>query len=298
MRILVTGATGTLGRAAVPALVKAGHEVRAMSREARRSADVEWAWADLAWGKGVRDAVRGVDAILHLATLARGDRRSGPIDVAGTRRLVEAARDEGVGHLAYVSVVGADHAPTGHLQDRLAAERLVMDSGLGWSVLRTTVFHQHLDRLLHGLAAFPAIPVDRTVPWQPVDTGEVAARLATLLSEGPSMKVSEYGGPRIVTTPELAGLWLEARNLRRLLVPARYPGRRYAAQRAGLFTTGALPGGRIGWREHLFPDPPAPSDDFAVEHTASPSSPATQPEIGNGLRVYGGDEGYQRQTRG
>jgi uncharacterized protein YbjT (DUF2867 family) len=297
MRILVTGASGTLGRAVVPTLVRTGYAVRALSREPHPGRDVEWVWGDLAWGKGVRDAVRDVDAIVHLATFARKGRRADSVDVAGTRALIDAAREAGVPHLVYASIVGTDQAPTGYLEDKLEAERLIRESGLGWTILRSTTYHQHLDGLLKELAGLPAFPVDRSLPWQPVCTSEVAACLAELLAAGPEQGVIEYGGPEILRMDELVKLWMEARNVRRFVLPVRFPGGRWAAQRAGWHTTDAKPTGRITWREHLSPPPPEPSDDFAAEHTASPTSPATQPDLDPNPRVYGGDEGYERPTR-
>ena len=69
MRVLVTGASGRLGRAVVPQLQAKGYDVRAMSRRSRSSTTgVEWVVADLATGAGVPDAVAGVDVILHLAS--------------------------------------------------------------------------------------------------------------------------------------------------------------------------------------------------------------------------------------
>ena len=161
MHILVTGATGTLGRAVLPALVRTGHSVRALSRASHPGQDVEWVWGDLAWGKGVHRAVRGVDAIIHLATLARKGHRPDSVDLAGTQWLLEAAGEADVPHLVYVSIVGADQAATGYLADKLEAERLVRESGIGWTILRSTTFHQHLEGLLQELAGYPAIPVDR-----------------------------------------------------------------------------------------------------------------------------------------
>ncbi|MEU4230558.1 NAD(P)H-binding protein [Nonomuraea sp. NPDC026600] len=297
MHILVTGATGTLGRAVVPALVRTGHSVRALSRESHPGQDVEWVWGDLAWGKGVHGAVRGVDAIIHLATSARKSHRADSVDIAGTQWLLDAATDAGVPHLVYVSIVGVDQAATGYLEDKLEAERLIRESGVGWTILRSTTFHQHLEELLHELAAYPAIPVDRSIPWQPVCTSEVAAYLIDLVAAGPERGVLEYGGPEVIGMDDVLKPWLQARHLRRLLLPMRYPGGRWAAQRAGWHTTDATPLGRISWRSHLFPDPPEPSDDFAIEHTASPTSPATQPDLDPNSHVYGGDEGYERPTR-
>ncbi|WP_188187761.1 SDR family oxidoreductase [Nonomuraea sp. SYSU D8015] len=297
MRILVTGATGTLGRALVPALVKAGHQVRALSRTKRESrGNVEWAWGDLFSGKGVDEAVQGVDAVAHLATSGRKGR--GAVDIPGTRLLIVAAREAGVGHLLLTSVVGADRAPVGYLRYKLEAERLVGESGLGWTVLRATPFHQWLNRRLRDFAALPVLPVDPTVLWQPVHAGEVAARAAELLRAGPLGAEVEFGGPQVLNTAELVRTWCHAQHLRRVCLSVHYPGRLYAAQRAGDLTTDATPKGEITWQDYLVPPPPVPSDDFASEHTASPTSPATQPEQDPDLHVYGGDEGYNRPTRG
>ncbi|MGP3912519.1 NAD(P)H-binding protein [Nonomuraea sp. NBC_00507] len=297
MRILVTGATGTLGRALVPALVKAGHQVRALSRTKRESrGNVEWMWGDLFSGHGVTEAVAGMEAIAHLATSGRKGR--GAVDIPGTRLLMMAARDAGVGHVLLTSMVGADRAPVGYLRYKLEAERLVEESGLGWTILRSTPFHQWLHQRLRDFSALPVLPVDPTVPWQPVHTGEVAARAADLLAGGPQGTEIEYGGPEVLDTAELTRTWLRAQHLRRACLPVRYPGRLYASMRADLLTTDATPKGEITWQDYLAPPPPVPSDDFASEHTASPTSPATQPEMDPDRHVYGGDEGYERPTRG
>jgi uncharacterized protein YbjT (DUF2867 family) len=294
MRILVTGATSMLGRAVVPALVRRGHQVRAMSRRERDGGDVTWVRGDLASGGGIVQAIRNCDAIVHLAT--HGRKGLEHADAPGTLALVSAAREARVSHLLHVSMVGADRVPTRLLRHTFEAERVIRGSGLGHTVLRTTHFHQWLDRLLRVLAGSPVLPVDRSLPWQPVDTAEVAARLAGLLADGPQGETLEFGGPQVLGTDELVRTWLRARGLRRLLLPVRYPGRMAAAQRAGELTTDATPLGRISWADYLSPPVPL-SDDFAVEHTASPTSPANQPEDDPDLRVYGGDEGYQRQTR-
>ncbi|MEV4172690.1 NAD(P)H-binding protein [Nonomuraea sp. NPDC049709] len=296
MRILVTGATGTLGGALVPALLKAGHEVRALSRTKREDrGNVEWMWGDLISGAGVKEAVDGVDAIAHLATSGRRGR--GAVDVPGTRTLLILARAAGVRHVLLTSMVGADRAVHGYLKDKLEAERLVTESGLDWTILRATPFHQWLHRRLRDFAALPVLPVDRSLPWQPVHTGEVATRAAALLSAGPAGREIEFGGPEVIDTGELVRTWLRASGLRRPCLSVRYPGRLYAAQRAGDLTTDAVPKGEISWHDYLLPPPPILSDDFASEHTASPTSPATQPEQDPDLRVYGGDEGYERPTR-
>lgn len=295
MRILVTGATGTLGRALVPVLLRAGHQVRALSRTRHESrGGVEWVWGDLAAGSGVAEAVGDVEAVAHLATSGRKGR--GHVDMAGTRTLVAAAREAGAAHVLLTSIVGADRAPGyGY---KLEAERLVRQSGLGWTIVRATQFHQWLDKLLRDVAGLPLLPVDRSLPWQPVHVNDVAARLAALLAGGPVDRVVEYGGPQVLHTEEVVRTWLDARHLRRMCLPVRYPGRTAAAQRAGAFTTDAEPTGEITWHDYLFPPPPVASDDFAEEHTASPTSPATQPERDPDRHVYGGDEGYERPTRG
>jgi uncharacterized protein YbjT (DUF2867 family) len=133
--ILITGGSGTLGRAVVERLLAAGHAVRVLSRRPRPAsvpAKAEWITGDLLVGDGLAGAVAGVAAVVHCAS----DPRRPRVDVDGTRKLIEAARAAGTPHLVDISIVGVDRVPYRYYQAKLAAERLIQASGLPWTILR------------------------------------------------------------------------------------------------------------------------------------------------------------------
>jgi uncharacterized protein YbjT (DUF2867 family) len=183
--ILVTGGTGTLGRLVVPLLRDAGCDVRVLSRGTHEAADgIHFMTGDLATGEGIEPAVAGINTIVHCAGAAKGDE-------VKTQNLVQAAVRVGTPYLVYISVVGADRIPIvsgidramfGYFGSKLAAERIVSESGLRWTTLRATQFHEALLMTAQQMAKLPVIPVPTGFQFQPVDAGEVAARLVELTS--------------------------------------------------------------------------------------------------------------------
>lgn len=187
--VLVTGATGVLGREVVRLLVARGVAVRGLSRRVRSGgAGVEWVVGDLVTGEGVAGAVAGVEVVVDCATTV------GRKDVAAVRTLVAEAGRAGVRHLLYVSIVGVDRVPIPYYRAKLACERVVRESGLGWTVLRATQFHDLLLRIFDVSARLPVFPVPGGAWVQPVDVREVAARVAELVGEGPAGYAPEVGG--------------------------------------------------------------------------------------------------------
>lgn len=233
--ILVTGGTGTLGRLVAPLLRDAGHPVRVLSRSEHDPADTASITGDLATGQGIEAAVDGVETIVHCAGSAKGDEDK-------ARTLVEAASRAGVRHLVYISVVGADRVPVvsgidrtmfGYFEAKRAAERIIEGSGLPWTTLRASQFHDLALMTVTQMAKLPVIPVPAGVRFQPVDTREVATRLAELALGTPSGLVPDIAGPRVYGMDELLRSYLEASRRRRLLVPVRIPGKAARAIRAG-----------------------------------------------------------------
>ncbi|MEU3195413.1 SDR family oxidoreductase [Streptomyces sp. NPDC006996] len=221
--ILVTGGTGTLGRHLTERLRAAGHEVRVLSRHAQPYA------VDLReGGSGLDAAVTGVDTVVHCATSPRGG------DEKAARNLVAAARRAGVGHLVYISIVGVDRVPYGYYTSKLAVERLIEDSGIGWTVLRATQFHDLVLTVLHGLAKLPVMLLPARVKDQPVDVTEVADRLAELAQGAPAGRVDDMGGPEVRTFDSLARAYLQATGRRRAVVKVPLRGAAYRAFREGL----------------------------------------------------------------
>lgn len=262
--ILITGGTGTLGRQVVARLRDAGREVRVLTRRApgagTRSSDTragtEFVIGDLVTGDGIDAALAGTEIVLHCAGTAgsaRGDEEM-------SRRLVRAASRAGTRHLAFISVVGADRIPIAGAVDRtlfgyfgykLAAERVVAASGLPWTTLRATQFHDLVLTAARQMARLPAIPVPIGFRFQPVDAGEVAARLVDLALGAPAGMVPAIAGPRVYEMRELLRSYLSASHRHRLTVPVWLPGRAAGAVRAGAVLAPDRAVGRVTWEEFL-----------------------------------------------
>ncbi|MFF1406874.1 SDR family oxidoreductase [Streptomyces sp. NPDC058294] len=238
--ILVTGGTGTLGRLVTERLRADGHEVRVLSRHTEPYA------VDLrAGGAGLDAALAGVRTVVHCASSPRGG------DEQAARNLITAARRAGVDHLAYISIVGVDRVPFGYYRSKLAVERQIEESGLGWTVLRATQFHDLLVTLFQGLAKPPVLVVPAGVPDQPVEVAEVAGRLAALALGAPAGRVPDLGGPEVRTLESLARAYLRATDRRRPVARVPLFGKTYGAFRAGGHLAPDRAEGKVTFEEYL-----------------------------------------------
>jgi uncharacterized protein YbjT (DUF2867 family) len=234
--ILVTGGTGTLGRLVVARLRDTDRPVRVLSRHRAAATDgVEYVAGDLATGEGVAAAVDGAETIVHCAGSAKGDEDK-------ARNLVRAAAPAGASHLVYISVVGADRVPVvsavdramfGYFGSKLAAERVVADSGVPYTTLRASQFHDLLLIVARQLVKLPVMLSFAGVRVQPVDTDEVAARLVELTLGKPAGLVPEMAGPRIYPMADAFRGYLRAAGKRRPIMPVWQPGQAARAFRNG-----------------------------------------------------------------
>jgi uncharacterized protein YbjT (DUF2867 family) len=251
--ILVTGGAGRLGRLIVKQLSAAGYTVRGMSRRARPGDDwpgAEWVQADLETGAGLAEAVQGMDVVIH--TASGGNHRTWKIDVEGTRRLLDAAREAGVSHVVYISIVGIEKVPYAYGKAKLACEDLIEHSGLPWSILRATQFDYGIDFLLHMLTRLPLVallPTDLLL--QPVAEEEVARRLGEIVQVGPSGRLPDMGGPQVYTSGELARIWLKQRGMHRAIIPLWLPGKTASGIRQGGNTCPQQATGTVSWEAWL-----------------------------------------------
>jgi uncharacterized protein YbjT (DUF2867 family) len=252
--ILVTGGTGTLGRPVVRRLRDAGCNVRVLSRCNHDSGDgIGFMTGDLATGEGIESAVDWAATIVHLAGSPKGDKDK-------ARNLIRAPSRTGAAHLVYISVVGADRIPIGSRVDRamfgyfgskLAAERIVADSGLPFTTLRATQFDDLILTVAQQMAKLPVVPVPAGFRFQPIDADEVAARLVELTLGEPAGLVPDMGGPRVYGAAELLRGYLRATQRRRLIVPVWLPGKAARVFRAGANLAPEQAAGHRRWEEFL-----------------------------------------------
>src|SRR5829696_3883208 len=253
--ILVTGGTGTLGQLIVRRLRDAGYDdLRVLSRRHHVAADgIEFVTGDLATAEGIEPAVDGVETIVHLAGSAKGDEDK-------ARNLVRAASRAGAAHLVYISVVGEDRIPIdsrvdramfGYFESKLAAERIVADSGLPFTTLRATQVHDLILTVAQQMAKLPVAPIPAGFRVQPIDADEVAARLVELTLGEPAGRVPDMGGPRVYGAAELLRGYLRAGHRRRLIVPVWLPGKAARVFRAGANLAPEQAVGHRTWEEFL-----------------------------------------------
>lgn len=136
--LAITGATGFVGQALLDRAADAGIPVRALARKAQKPRDgVEWIAGDLDAAEQLRTLVRGAEAVVHVAGVVNDAAQFERGNVLGTLNVIEAAKAEGVQRFIHVSSLSAREPDlSAYGASKARAEKLVMASGLDWTIVR------------------------------------------------------------------------------------------------------------------------------------------------------------------
>jgi uncharacterized protein YbjT (DUF2867 family) len=232
VRIVVAGATGSLGTHVVEAVRAAGHEPVPVNRASG---------ADLISGLGLVERLRGASAVIDAsATSSTSAKGSTDFFTTVTRNLLSAEREAGVPHHVAISIVGAARIDANHYSGKAAQELILQAEPNGWSLLRTTQFHE-LARQLVGHGKVGPVQVVPTMRSQPIAAADVAAELVAIASGSPRGLVPELAGPQEEKMADLVRRYLAATGQRRPVIEVSIPGAWGRGMRNGslLPTTGA-----------------------------------------------------------
>jgi len=184
--ILLTGATGTVGRALLRRLTATRTPVRCLVRDSRRlgaeRVRVQIAMGDLADPASFRNATRGVDTVIHLAASTRDQPRASieELNAVATLRLVRAAERSGTRNFVFFGTIGAGlHAPTRFARAKELARRAVEGSNMQTTVFSPSIVYSPGDPWLNVLTRFsylPAMPISGSgaALYQPIWADDVA----------------------------------------------------------------------------------------------------------------------------
>jgi len=214
--ILITGASGFLGRSLLKQVVRTASRVVCFGRTRPPAVDggVEFIEGDLLQPENCRRALKGCSAVLHLAAVT-GKQRPAEyfrVNTEGTGVLIEAAKEAGAESFLYVSSIAAkfqNRFPYPYAESKRKAEELVRAGGLPWTIVRPTMIFgpgSAVQQGLNGLALMPVIPLfgDGRVPVQPIFVDDAAGVIAGLLCSGePGCRTLEVGGPDVLSIEEL-----------------------------------------------------------------------------------------------
>jgi len=232
--ILVTGATGFIGRALLRQLFEAGREVRVMIRPSRRSPrlpkgrTIDVAVVNLSDERAIRAALKDVDVIFHLAGAESQGRNANllAVDIQGTENLARVAADADVKRIITVSHIGASRS-SGYpvFKAKGIAEEHIRRSGVPHTIFRSSLvfgpedhFTTSLARLLQSTPVFFPIPGSTRTVIQPLWVEDlVTVLLWSLEDEGTINRTYEIGGSEYFTVRQIIEILMQATHHERVL---------------------------------------------------------------------------------
>ncbi len=233
--ILLTGATGTIGTPLLRRLTAKGEPVRCLVRDPRglgpERVRVQIALGDLANPASFRNAMRGVDTVVHLAAAIR-DQPNGSIEelnAVATLRLVRAAEREGAKRFLFFSAIGASlHSPARFFRAKALAEQAVEEAELETTVFAPSIVYSPGDpwiTLLDRLTHLPVTPVSGSgdALYQPIWADDVADCIVGALADSNGKVRYELAGPDVVTYDGIVKIALRAFGRRRRLLHVPLP---------------------------------------------------------------------------
>lgn len=238
--ILVTGATGFIGKHLVLQLIEAGHYVRVLIRPSSQTPNLpigvqmEVVVAGLNDLRGLRAAMVGVDTIFHLA----GAEWHGAyaslmnVDIQGTQVISRLAAEAQVERIFYLSHLGADRASAYPvLKAKAIAEEYIRRSGIDYTIFRSSVVFGPGDGFTTGLGFilkyFPGIfmmPGDGNTLLQPLWIEDLIACLSWSLEDPETLnQIFEVGGGEYLSMRQIVEIMMEAMNKRRAIINIGVP---------------------------------------------------------------------------
>jgi uncharacterized protein YbjT (DUF2867 family) len=241
--ILITGASGYIGRHLVARLAAQGERPRCLVRNVRRAANilhvdkVELVHGDTTSPDSLETAVQGVDTIVHTAFITADRKQSTgnnyeETNVRGTANVIQAAKKAGVKRIIVISGLGTKpDKPGSYMQGRYLAEKMIKESGLDWTIIQPSVlfgkdapFFKGLADLIHVSPAVPLIGCGK-IMFQPIYVEDVVTVIIKVLEEPERTKNKTYtiGGPEYYSFTQIIDALLHAMHKKRLKVPAPTP---------------------------------------------------------------------------
>jgi NADH dehydrogenase len=234
--ILLTGATGTVGSALLRRLTAEGLPVRCLVRDPRRLGDqrvrVQIALGDLADPPSFRNALRGVDTVVHLAASIRDQPLASieELNAMATLRLVRAAENRGARRFLFFSAMGAvHHSRTRFFRAKALARQAVESSSLDTTIFSPSIVYSPGDpwlTLLERFSYLPAIPISGSgrALYQPIWAEDVAGCVMAALDAGGAKRRSfELAGPETLSYDEIVRVAMGPTGRRRPLLHVPLP---------------------------------------------------------------------------
>ncbi len=219
MKILVVGGSGLIGSQVVAMLTELGHEaVPASPRSGVNSIT----------GEGVAEAVAGVHTVVDVSNSPSwADDDVLEFFTTSTRNLLEAERAAGVAHHVALSIVGAERSPdSGYMRAKVAQEKVLVESGSPYSIVRATQFFEFVGGIADSLADGDTVRAPHGA-FQPIASADVATAVTRAATGDPTNGVINIAGPEKQGMDDFIRTWFAATGDARQVVTdpdARYYG--------------------------------------------------------------------------
>lgn len=247
--ILITGATGTLGKEIIKQIVGIGRINTISTKENPGFAEqVNSIKADLADLKSL-ETVSAAEIIIHCAS---NPANAKIVDLKGTENLLTAVDKNKLKHFIYVSIAGVDKSQFPYYTIKQATEQMVIASGIPFTILRATQFHDFvLNRMIKPFDSGTDLKVPAELKFQSIDIKEVAGKINQLIIDGPVNEVITIGGPEILTIEEMSAAYLKTLGRTDPVKTEMMPGERFDMLRSGVNLCKEHTFGKITWQQYL-----------------------------------------------
>ncbi|SKB63903.1 SDR family oxidoreductase [Daejeonella lutea] len=204
MRILVIGATGLIGKNVAKKLTALGHDVVAGS---------PGAGIDIITGEGLTEALKGTEIVIDLSNSSSPDDETAISFFSQAGKTLIAAEKQGnIRHHVVLSIVGIDKALNiGYLRAKKGQEDNVRQSGIPYTIIRSTQFHEHVNTIIAVQSQGAEVHVS-TVDYQPIAAEDVAELISQIALEQPLNGTVEIAGPERAPMNEIVSRYLAIRQ--------------------------------------------------------------------------------------